>query len=66
MIQVIVERDYPMLQALVLFLAFFVIIINMLVDMSYGWLRSKDTLALKGCECVNPKGKGCSPNRRLG
>ena len=38
MIQVIVERDYPMLQALVLFLAFFVIIINLLVDMSYGWL----------------------------
>ena len=38
MIQVIVERDYPMLQALVLFLAFFVILINLLVDVSYGWL----------------------------
>ena len=38
MIELIVDRDYTMLQAVVIFIAFFVIIINLLIDISYAWL----------------------------
>ena len=41
MLDIIVDRDYPMLQAMVIFLAFFVILINLTVDISYGWLNPR-------------------------
>mgnify|MGYP003927605639 FL=1 len=41
MLDIIVDRDYPMLQAMVIFLAFFVILINLAVDISYGWLNPR-------------------------
>ena len=37
-LEVIIDRDYPMLQALVLVIAFFVVVINLAVDLSYAWL----------------------------
>ena len=38
MIEIIKDRDYTMLQGVVLFIAFVVIIINLLIDLSYAWL----------------------------
>jgi peptide/nickel transport system permease protein len=35
---VVVDRDYPMLQGLVLFIALCIVGINFLVDLSYAWL----------------------------
>lgn len=32
------ERDYPVVQSMVMFFAVCVIVVNMLVDLSYGWL----------------------------
>ena len=32
------QRDYPVVQSMVLFFAACVIVVNMLVDLSYGWL----------------------------
>ena len=32
------ERDYPIVQSMVMFFAMCVIVVNMLVDLSYGWL----------------------------
>lgn len=32
------ERDYPVVQSMVMFFAMCVIVVNMLVDLSYGWL----------------------------
>jgi len=32
------KRDFPQLQAAVLFLSFLYIIVNLAVDMLYGWL----------------------------
>ena len=34
----VAKRDYPMLQALVLVFATFVILVNLVVDVTYGWL----------------------------
>lgn len=41
LITAIGNRDYPLVQGLVLFIAFTVIIINFLVDLSYRWLDPK-------------------------
>ena len=38
MIEIIKDRDYTMLQGVVLFIAFMVILINLLIDLSYAWL----------------------------
>ena len=32
------ERDYPIVQSMVMFFAMCVIVVNLLVDLSYGWL----------------------------
>lgn len=40
-VEVVLDRDYPMLQGLVIFIAFCVVIINFLVDLSYGWLNPR-------------------------
>ena len=32
------ERDYPVVQSMVMFFAVCVIVVNMLIDLSYGWL----------------------------
>lgn len=37
-VDVVMDRDYPMLQGLVLFIAAMVIGINLVVDLSYAWL----------------------------
>jgi peptide/nickel transport system permease protein len=37
-VEVVMDRDYPMLQGLVLFIAILVIVINLAVDLSYAWL----------------------------
>ncbi|RMF86653.1 MAG: ABC transporter permease [Nitrospinota bacterium] len=37
-VEVVIDRDYPMLQGLVVFIAFCVVLINFLVDLSYAWL----------------------------
>jgi peptide/nickel transport system permease protein len=38
MLTALQERDYPTISGINLFVAVFVIIINILVDVSYGWL----------------------------
>ena len=38
LLQVISQRDYPMLQMIVLFEALFVIGVNLIIDVSYAWL----------------------------
>ena len=38
MLTALQERDYPTISGINLFVAVFVIIINILVDLSYGWL----------------------------
>ena len=45
LIEVIIDRDYPMLQALVMFCAFIVILINLIVDLSYAWLDPRVRLS---------------------
>ena len=45
LIEVIIDRDYPMLQALVMFCAFIVILINLIVDLSYAWLDPRGRLS---------------------
>jgi peptide/nickel transport system permease protein len=37
-VDVVMDRDYPMLQGLVLFIAAMVVAINLAVDLSYAWL----------------------------
>ena len=32
------QRDYPVVQSLVLFFSMWVVLINLLVDLTYGWL----------------------------
>ena len=36
-------RDYPMIQAFTLFIAFLIIIVNLIVDLLYVLLHSTDT-----------------------
>ena len=38
LIDAVRKRDFPQLQAAVLFLSFLYIIVNFAVDMCYGWL----------------------------
>ena len=38
LIDAVRKRDFPQLQAAVLFLSFLYIIVNLAVDMLYGWL----------------------------
>jgi peptide/nickel transport system permease protein len=37
-VDVVLFRDYTMLQALTMFIAMIIIVINLLVDISYAWL----------------------------
>jgi peptide/nickel transport system permease protein len=38
LIEVIENRDYPIIQGIVLFIGIFVIFVNLVVDLAYGWL----------------------------
>lgn len=38
LIQAINQRDYPLIQAMVMFIAVLVLVVNILVDISYAWL----------------------------
>jgi len=38
LVQAINQRDYPLIQGMVLFIAVIVLVVNILVDMSYAWL----------------------------
>jgi peptide/nickel transport system permease protein len=44
-INAVFERDVPVVQGAILFIACLVVCINLLVDMSYGWLNPKVRLA---------------------
>jgi peptide/nickel transport system permease protein len=35
------QRDYPMLQAFVLFVAVIIVVVNLLVDLAYAWINPK-------------------------
>lgn len=37
-LEAILQRDYPVVQSIVLIFAFIFVIVNLLVDLSYGWL----------------------------
>jgi peptide/nickel transport system permease protein len=41
MLGAIKQRDYPVIQAVILFTGTLVMIINLLVDLSYGWLNPR-------------------------
>jgi ABC-type dipeptide/oligopeptide/nickel transport system permease component len=43
--QAIEDRNYPVLQGGILFVAFIVVIVNLLVDVSYGLLNPRIRLA---------------------
>ncbi len=45
--QAIVNRDYPVLQGGILFVAIIVVVVNLLVDLSYGLLNPRIRLAGK-------------------
>ena len=43
--EAILNRDYPVIQGGVLFVAFVVVLVNLLVDLSYGFLNPRIRLA---------------------
>jgi len=40
-LQAIYERDYPVIQTIVVVVATFYVLINLLVDLAYAWLDPK-------------------------
>ena len=41
MLAAIKQRDYPVIQAVILFTGTLVMLVNLLVDLSYGWLNPR-------------------------
>ncbi len=65
LVEAILWRDYPVVQNLVMFIAVVVILVNLAVDMLYGWLDPRVRYALRGCEAVSCLETGAVEGQRL-